>query len=82
MSLILEALKKSEQQRRLGEMPTLGTPVLPSARRRSVLPLVIGLIVVALGVGGWLMRRSPPATEAPASTAPNPAPVDRTAAVP
>jgi len=27
MSLILEALKKSEQQRRLGEMPNLGTPV-------------------------------------------------------
>jgi len=28
MSLILEALKKSEQQRRLGEAPTLGTNIV------------------------------------------------------
>ncbi|HEU4665226.1 MAG TPA: general secretion pathway protein GspB [Dokdonella sp.] len=60
MSLILEALKKSEQQRRLGEMPTLGTPALPSRRRRSWLPLAIGLVAVALAVGGWLMMRRPP----------------------
>ena len=34
MSLILEALKKSEQQRRLGEAPTLGTPVVATRRKR------------------------------------------------
>ena len=28
MSLILEALKKSEQQRHLGEAPNLGTPIV------------------------------------------------------
>lgn len=56
MSLILEALKKSEQQRRLGEAPNLGTPVLTTRRRRSALPLLALLIVVALGVGWWVLR--------------------------
>jgi general secretion pathway protein B len=66
MSLILEALKKSEQQRRLGEAPTLGSPVHAVRRRRSLLPVVGALAVIALGVGWWLSRSS---TETPASPA-------------
>lgn len=58
MSLILEALKKSEQQRRLGEAPTLGTPVLATRRSRSVWPLLGVLIAAALAAGWWLARPS------------------------
>ncbi len=72
MSLILEALKKSERQRRLGETPSLGTPVSGVRRRRSRLPVLVGLIAVALAVGWWL-RRAPPAetpvAESPAASA-------------
>lgn len=64
MSLILEALKKSERQRRLGEMPNLGTPVLAARRRRSLLPWLAGAIVIALAVGAWL-RFAPAPQEAP-----------------
>jgi general secretion pathway protein B len=63
MSLILEALKKSERQRRLGEAPSLGSPVMSVRRRRSLLPPLAGLIVVALVVAWWLQRE--PAVEAP-----------------
>jgi len=71
MSLILEALKKSEQQRRLGEAPTLGSPVVATRRRRSVLPVLAALIVIAAGAGWWLTRKAapPPATPAPPVTA-------------
>ena len=88
MSLILEALKKSEQQRRLGEMPTLGTPTLPSRRRRNLLPVLAGLIAVALGAGWWLMRTPAPAPEeakpapAAATAALSPTIADRTVAAP
>lgn len=77
MSLILEALKKSEQQRRLGEAPTLGSPALASRRRRSVLPLLAALILIAGGVGWWLLRTpAPPSANAPmAQTSPAGKPV-------
>ncbi len=67
MSLILEALKKSEQQRRLGEAPTLGSPVVSTRRRHSVLPVLAVLIVIAAGAGWWMTRppAQPPATPAP-----------------
>ena len=65
MSLILEALKKSERQRRLGEMPNLGTPVLAARRRRSLLPWLAGAIVVALAVGAWLRFAPPVETRTP-----------------
>jgi len=83
MSLILEALKKSEQQRRLGEAPTLGSPVLASRRRRNLLPLLGVAIVAALGAGWWLSRgpavpeAPPPAPAAPARPAPAAAANDR-----
>lgn len=65
MSLILEALKKSEQQRRLGEALTLGSPALAVRRGRSLLPLFGTLIVIAIGAGWWLLR--PAQTAAPAT---------------
>lgn len=88
MSLILEALKKSERQRRLGEMPNLGTPVLAARRRRSLLPWLAGAIVIVLAVGAWL-RFAPPAepitparvdatASAPAASTPAQAPVGAT----
>jgi general secretion pathway protein B len=78
MSLILEALKKSEQQRRLGEAPTLGSPMIVMRRRRSVLPLIAVLVVIALGASWWLLRtpaevpgvaQTPAPANAPAATA-------------
>jgi general secretion pathway protein B len=84
MSLILEALKKSEQQRRLGEAPTLGSPVVATRRRRSVLPVLAVLIVIAAGAGWWLTRKpaAPPATSAPPVTAEKQAPVAASATKP
>ncbi len=69
MSLILEALKKSEQQRRLGEAPTLGTPVVATRRRRSFLPVLAILIIAAAAAAWWLMRPHAPTTPAPAPVA-------------
>ena len=60
MSLILEALKKSESRRRLGEAPDLGTPFTVTRRRRNPLPLIVILIVVAAGFGWWYLRTMPP----------------------
>lgn len=68
MSLILEALKKSERERRLGETPSIGSPVIAVRRQRSRLPLLIGLIAAALVIGWWL-RREAPATATPETTA-------------
>ncbi len=64
MSLILEALKKSEANRRLGEAPDLGTPFTTTARRRSPLPFVVVAIVIASGAGWWLLRTPPVAEQA------------------
>lgn len=66
MSLIHEALKKAEQQRRLGEPPGLATPFARSPRRRSLLPYLAAAIVVALGAG-WFLTRD---TAAPEKSAP------------
>ncbi len=70
MSLILEALKKSEEQRRLGEMPNLGTPITATRRRRSLMPWIATAVVVTIAaVGGWrfLQRGTVPAPPAPAT---------------
>jgi general secretion pathway protein B len=68
MSLILEALRKSEAERRLGSAPELLTamPVLrmPAPRAHWPLAMTAALaLVAALGLGWWLMRSAttPPA---------------------
>lgn len=70
MSLILEALKKSERQRRLGESPSLGSPIMVVRRRRSVLPVLVALIAIGL-VALWWMRRESAAPEVDPSAATN-----------
>ena len=71
MSLILEALKKSEQQRKLGEAPTLGSPMIAVRRRRNMLPVLIALIVVAAGAAWWLLRDPAPIHPAAVQVADN-----------
>ena len=78
MSLILEALKKSEAERRLGEAPRLGAvPGWAPPRRRSMMWwLLLPLGVVAIGAG-WSNRdliRGAPAEPDAVATAPRPAP--------
>ncbi len=73
MSLILEALKKSEQQRQLGEAPNLGTPITVARRRRSLLPLLAAAIAIALGASWYLLRDRPDATPGTAKVASTPA---------
>lgn len=52
MSLILEALKKSEEQRQRGELPRLTTQHPAPRRRRSRLPLLLLLLALTLtGLG-------------------------------
>ncbi len=58
MSLILEALRKSEAERRRGQAPNLHSPAPLLARRAppsaSSLPLAMGAFaVVALSLGAW-----------------------------
>jgi general secretion pathway protein B len=70
MSLILEALKKSEARRRIGEAPDIGTPFATAAPRRGPLPLIIVAIVLAAGVGWWLQHEpSVPVADKSASVA-------------
>lgn len=71
MSLILEALKKSEAKRRLGEAPDLETPFAAQHRRRSPLPLIVAAILIAAGAGWWLLRT--PAAPTGAALTPAPA---------
>lgn len=62
MSLILEALKKSEAERRLGQAPGLMTPVSisrsPGLRLRSLLISGALLAVAALATGWWWTSRT------------------------
>lgn len=75
MSLILEALKKSERQRRLGESPSLGSPIMAVRRRRSLLPALVVLIVLGLAALWWFRREAQaPVTQAePPAVATTPA---------
>jgi general secretion pathway protein B len=69
MSLILEALKKSEDKRRLGAAPDLATPFSAPRRRSWVWPIAV-LLVVA-GLVAWALRPSSPPPPA-ATTAATP----------
>lgn len=72
MSLILEALKKSEAKRRLGEAPDLGTPFATPRRRGRILPLLV-LAMAAAGAFGWWLLRQPTAAGIATGTAQKPA---------
>lgn len=55
MSLIHEALKKAEAQRQLGAIPTLGSPVSMTRRRRAWLAPLLSLLAAVVAAGGvWL----------------------------
>jgi general secretion pathway protein B len=68
MSLILEALKKSEAKRRLGDAPDIGTPFALKRRRRSPLPLIV-IAIVIVGALGWWFTRTPEQATQPAGAA-------------
>lgn len=81
MSYILEALKKAQAERQLGNAPTIHAPTLhatpasaPSAKKTGA--LAIGLGVAVLAVAGWFVwsQRAPAPVVIPA-TAMVPAPV-------
>jgi general secretion pathway protein B len=75
MSLILEALKKSERERRLGESPSIGSPIMAVRRRRNLLPWLVGLIALGLVALWWVRREhAPDTTPAPATATQAPAP--------
>ncbi len=64
MSYILDAIKKADQQRRRGEVPTL-TSAAPTTAKRPLWALYgalgLGLLVLGVGIGWW----SPWRTESP-----------------
>jgi len=73
MSLILEALRKSEAERRLGSAPDLlaAMPVLRASAPRPRWPLwVVGICiaVIVLALAGWWMRATPIAHDEPVAT--------------
>lgn len=85
MSFILDALKKSENDRQRQSGPALfEVRVAPPRSKLPMLAIVIvSLLVVNLGVVAWIMLRKPaaaavPAAAAPAATAPaaNAAPIN------
>jgi general secretion pathway protein B len=64
MSLILEALRKSEAERQVGRAPGLMTP-MSTPRRRSTAPLWLFaavLLLAAAGAGWWFGRPAAPVT--------------------
>ena len=76
MSLLLEALKKSDQQRRKQVVPDLETVHAPAAepRRSNLLRNlgVVALVIAAIGVG-WLLKPSEAPDELVQVMAPLPA---------
>lgn len=73
MSLILEALRKSEAERRRGQVPGLHAELPPAAQsarsRRPPWPWLGALVVIALVAATWLGRDlwapTPPVTDTP-----------------
>jgi len=70
MSILLDALKKSEQQRQLGQTPTLGTAVAEQPAANATLNHWIPIALVVLSVSvmawfGWQQLRYPESAMAP-----------------
>jgi general secretion pathway protein B len=87
MSLILEALRKSEAERRLAQVPDLLTePQVPTpvaVHKPNRVPLMAGIAVVAVAVAWFALRPSAPTSEATDGVeAPDAAPGDATPAPP
>lgn len=61
MSLILDALKKSEAERQLGRAPGLMSPMVRVSRRRGLSPWwgVLGLALAVAGGAAWWVRNAP-----------------------
>jgi len=55
MSTILEAIKKSEQERKLKDIPTLSDMPAPQERRQWPIYMLILLVVVLIGVLVWFL---------------------------
>ncbi|HWJ93655.1 MAG TPA: general secretion pathway protein GspB [Telluria sp.] len=83
MSYILEALKKAQAERQLGNAPTIHAPVVHAvpAARASRMPFALGAVaaVVLIGAALFAWRQSAPAAPAAVLVKAAPAPV---AAVP
>ena len=87
MSYILEALKKAQAERQLGNAPTLHAPTLhaapvhaPAVKKTGMLALCAGVIVVAVAGGFIWSQRTPapaalPVVAAVPAAMPAPAPV-------
>jgi len=71
MSYILEALKKSQQERELGQVPTLKTPILlaeaETARPNPWTLVAVGLAALAVAIALFGAWRSGSQTKAPAA---------------
>jgi general secretion pathway protein B len=72
MSLILEALRKSEAERQLGRAPGLLTPMAGVPRRRGwLLPaLTLPPLLLLVAAAGWWFGRGAPVETAPAHRPP------------
>lgn len=72
MSLILEALKKSEAERRLGQAPGLMTPMPQRSRRKSRWPLGVAaaLLLGVVWIVTWWWLRPPAAPDKVAEPTP------------
>jgi general secretion pathway protein B len=57
MSLILEALRKSEAERQRGMPPRLDSPMLRPTRRRQRLAPGLALLVLGVPAAGWFVYR-------------------------
>jgi len=69
MSYILDALKKSERERKKGEVPNLNSfdnsPPPPRSTKRSVILLLLAILIVSIaGINLWVLFRQSPDTTA------------------
>ncbi len=77
MSYILDALRKSERQRRLDNIPTLENPDRPAPRDftglgKGALVVLAAVAVAVLAVSAWWYTRPAPGDPRPGAAAPEP----------